>query len=80
VLFRKSICLLSFSSDLNPSQLKAQSDFAQLQLYRPVGGGCARVLSDCGFTEVIENMVSESGLLNPGVQLGKMGNVLFSVI
>ena len=37
-------------------------------------------MSDCGFTEVIEKMVRESGLLNPGVQLGKMGNVLFSVI
>ena len=54
-----------------PSQVKAQSDFAQLQLYRPVGGVRAG-FERLRITEVIENMVRESGLLNPRVQLWNM--------
>jgi hypothetical protein len=69
----RSALILSFD------RLKAQSDFAQCQLYRQLVGR-ALVLSECGFTDVIENMERENGLPNPGAQLGKMGHVLFSVI
>jgi hypothetical protein len=39
-----------------------------VQLYPPVGG--ALMLSNCEFTDVIENMVRESGLRTPASSLG----------
>ena len=66
--YSESICLLS-RSDLTPYVAEGAKRLGAVQLTRQLVG-LALVSSNCGFTDVIENMERESGLRTLASSLG----------